>query len=112
MTIDEMLSKMPMVVDNGHGEVGYFTLKYESKSDWRAGYELNEELWLCMNPDSENPPFDNAVMLGSDPNNAIEQLYDLCLEHKLNKESADGWHIAFSSDLMSLRERKIAQIRQ
>lgn len=58
--------------------IGHLTL--ERGKDWEASYSLGGK-YVCMNPYDENPPYNNAVRYGSTPNEALQRLYDWCIEN-------------------------------
>ena len=103
MTTEELLSKLPShigrnrlkdengdttfyVSDNkGGGDIGWLYLHNDGR-DWLASYGIEGE-FVCMNPDDEEPPYDNAFSFGSTPNEALQGLYDWCVVHGFIKEN-------------------------
>lgn len=102
MTTDELLKKLPShigrnrlkdengdttfyVSDNkGGGDIGWLYLHNDGR-DWLASYGIEGE-FVCMNPDAEEPPYDNAFAYGNTPNEALQKLYDWCLDHDFIKK--------------------------
>lgn len=97
MTTDELLNKLPShigrnpIYNEFHNIVGYASDDKEGASigwlylhndgrDWRASYG-REGKYVCMNPDAINPPYNNAVVYGCNPNEALQRLYDWCVEN-------------------------------
>lgn len=81
MTTDELLEKLPAHIGNGFGDYRWLYLHNEGLH-WLASYGV-EGNFLCINPNDENPPYDNAFAYGETPNEALQRLYDWCTEHKL-----------------------------
>ena len=81
MTTDELLEKLPSHIGNGLGDYKWLYLHSDGK-DWLASYGIAGE-FLCMNPNAEEPPYDNAFAYGKTPNEALQGLYDWCIEHKI-----------------------------
>ena len=102
MTTDELLKKLPSHIgrnrlkdENGEtiayvsdnkdgGDIGWLYLHNDGR-DWRASYGIEGE-FVCMNPDAEEPPYDNAFSFGSTPQEALQGLYDWCLDHNFIKK--------------------------
>ena len=90
-TTEELLAKLPShigrtkvhgfyISDNKRGgDIGWLYLNNDGK-DWRASYGL-EGNFVCLNPDAEKPPYNNAVCYGSTPNEALQGLYDWCVKN-------------------------------
>lgn len=96
MTTDELLAKLPSYIGN-RCENGAYILLYPEDDikwlylhndgkDWCASYGVEGE-FLCMNPKAEEPPYDNAFAYGSTPNEALQGLYNWCLEHGFIKDA-------------------------
>ena len=102
MTTDELLTRLPSHIgrnlirnDKGEviayasdnkdgGDIGWLYLHNDGK-DWLASYG-EEGRFVCMNPNDEEPPYDNAFAYGSTPNEALQGLYDWCVEHGFIKQ--------------------------
>jgi hypothetical protein len=95
MSTDELLNKLPKMIGN-HSECGYYLITEEGDDvqwlylhhdgrDWCASYGVEGE-FLCMNPLSKEPPYDNAFAYGKTPNEALQKLYDWCVGHGFIKE--------------------------
>lgn len=97
MTTDELLDKLPShigrnkILDKDGNLLGYSMDKKEGSSigwlylhndgkDWLASYGIKGE-FVCLNPDSEEPPYNNAFAYGRTPNEALQGLYDWCVEN-------------------------------
>lgn len=100
MTTDELFTKLPSHIgrnkvldDNGNciaymsdikpgGDIGWLILHNDgSRSyNWVASYGEEGE-YVCLNPDDENPPYNNAVAHGDTPNEALQGLYDWCVQN-------------------------------
>lgn len=98
MTTDELLEKLPShigrnpiydsnddivayVDDDLPGEdIGWLYLHNDGK-DWRASYGEGDN-FVCLNPESENPPYNNAVVYGTTQNEALQKLYDWCVKNR------------------------------
>lgn len=95
MTTDELLSKLPSHIGNCISDGLYIIAKPEDDiqwlylhndgKHWLASYGIEGE-FLCMNPDAEEPPYDNAFYFGNTPNEALQGLYDWCVKHGFIKE--------------------------
>lgn len=94
MTTDELLTKLPShignhrigncyIIHDEYDDIQWLYLHNDGK-DWCASYGIRGE-FLCMNPDSENPPYDNAFAYGKTPNEALQGLYDWCVKHNFIK---------------------------
>ena len=90
-TTEELLAKLPShigrnkfhgfyISDNKRGgDIGWLYLHNNGK-DWCASYGL-EGNFVCLNPDAEKPPYNNAVCYGSTSNEALQGLYDWCVKN-------------------------------
>ena len=90
-TTEELLAKLPShigrtkfhgfyISDNKRGgDIEWLYLHNDGK-DWCASYGL-EGNFVCLNPDAEMPPYNNAVCYGSTPNEALQGLYDWCVKN-------------------------------
>jgi len=104
MTTDELLSKLPSHIGNHRIKwENYDGLNYDcfaiieqgddiqnlylhnDGKDWLASYGIEGE-FLCMNPNDEKPPYDNAFAYGKTPNEALQKLYEWCVKHDFIKE--------------------------
>lgn len=83
MTTDELLEKLPSHLSNCANDVRWLYLHNDGKS-WLASYGIEGD-FLCMNPNDENPPYDNAFAYGNTPNEALQGLYDWYIKHKSKK---------------------------
>lgn len=97
MTTDELLEKLPSHIgrnplydSNGNivayvgddlsgGDIGWLYLHNDGR-DWRASYG-EEGDFVCLNPTAKNPPYNNAVVYGTTPNEALQKLYNWCIEN-------------------------------
>ena len=97
MTTDELLKKLPSHIgrnplydSNGNivayisddlpgGDIGWLYLHNDGR-DWMASYG-EEGNFVCLNPTAENPPYNNAVVYGTTPNEALQKLYNWCIEN-------------------------------
>jgi hypothetical protein len=96
MTTDELLAKLPSCIgrnrwqdkdgnvigymsDGEDGDMGWLALINEGRH-WRASYEVDGDI-VCLNPHDEKPPYKNAATIGSTPNEALQLLYDWCVEN-------------------------------
>lgn len=98
MTTDELLMKLPSYIgrnlllnkktgdiigyvsDDKKGEyIGWLYLHNDGKY-WCASYG-REGNFVCLNPDAEKPPYNNAVCYAKTPNEALQGLYDWCVEN-------------------------------
>lgn len=102
MTTDELLAKLPSHIgrnplkdENGDifaylsddkegGDIGWLHLLNDGQ-DWLASYGDQGD-FVCMNPDAEEPPYDNAFSYGTTPNEALQGLYDWCIKHNFIKD--------------------------
>lgn len=99
-TTDELLEILPSSVGNHKIEYedGYYCYIISEKGDdiqhlnlhnggkdWCASYGVEGE-FLCMNPNSEEPPYDNAFYYGNTPKESLIGLCEWCVAHdiKLN----------------------------
>ena len=92
ITVDELLIKLPPYIgrnplkdengkivgytsDNKPGNsMGWLYLHNDGR-DWCASYGT-EGNFVCLNPDAEKPPYNNAVRYGKTLNEALQGLYD------------------------------------
>lgn len=97
MTTDELLSALPshigrnplrdskgkiiayMSDDKDGGDIGWLYLHNDGK-DWCASYGT-QGYFVCLNPDDDEPPYNNAVAYGGTANEALQKLYDWCVEN-------------------------------
>ena len=104
MTTDELLQKLPHMIGRNRGDgfyisddkegldMGWLNLCHESNKgfegsgDWCAGYGNNYKGYVCMNPDSPKPPYNNAVAYGDTAHEALQGLYDWCVKNGFIKE--------------------------
>lgn len=102
MTTDELFKKLPSHVgrnplydENGKiiayasdnkegGDIGWLQLKNDGR-DWVASYGPQGR-FVCMNPDANEPPYNNAVAYGDTPNEALQGIYDWCVKNGFVKE--------------------------
>lgn len=93
MTTNELLFKLPRMIGNcGKGcylkrydhpedQIGFLTLVNEGGNPpWRASYD-DDGQFVCMNPLNKEPPYNNAVAWGNTPNEALQGLYDWCINN-------------------------------
>lgn len=98
MTTDELLMKLPshigrnILLDKENGNIiGYYSddkrgedmgwlYLHNTGRDWIASYGV-EGKFVCLNPDAEKPPYNNAVAYGKTPNEALQSLYDWCVNN-------------------------------
>lgn len=95
MTTDELLEKLPAMIGNKRtydsegrpdgyimdstGTIGFLQLCNDGKH-WVASYGEQGE-YVCLNPTDETPPYNNAFDIGDTPNEALQGLYDWCVEN-------------------------------
>ena len=90
MSTDELLQKLPNIIGN-HRFNGCYILEYptdqignlcliKDKKCWIASY-MDGEHYVCLNPEDEKPPYNNAVAYGDTPNEALQTLYDWCVKN-------------------------------
>jgi hypothetical protein len=90
MTTDELLNILPSHICNHmeHGcyvefepedNIGWLYLHNDGK-DWLASYGREGE-FVCMG-NLKNGMYDNAFAYGKTPNEALQKLYEWCVEHK------------------------------
>ena len=96
MTVEELLLKLPSHIgrnkENGFYvsdfkpgySVGWLYLHNDGK-DWCASYGVEGE-FVCLNPDGP-APYNNAVCYASTPREALQGLYDWCIENGFIKLS-------------------------
>ena len=96
MTTDELLIKLPSHIDRNQVngvylsdnklgiDIGWLYLHNDGK-DWVAYYGYGSKS-VCLNPDAEKPPYNNAVAFGKTPNEALQRLYDWCVENGFIKD--------------------------
>ncbi|MBP5457675.1 MAG: hypothetical protein J6Y37_14380 [Paludibacteraceae bacterium] len=65
--------------DRDGGDIGWLYL-HNDGNGWVASYGVQGE-YVCMNPDDDDPPYNNAVAYGDTPNEALRCLYDWCVEN-------------------------------
>lgn len=80
MLTDELLEKLPSHIGNRLNDIEWLYLHNDGKH-WLASYGIEGE-FLCMNPNAEKPPYDNAFAYGNTPNEALQGLYDWYVKHK------------------------------
>lgn len=97
MTTDELLKKLPSHVGRNPiydehnniigyasdtkdgGDIGWLYLHNDGKC-WLASYGTQGN-FVCMNPDSPNPPYNNAFAYGDTPYAALLGLYNWCKQN-------------------------------
>lgn len=90
MTTDELLEKLPKAIGNNTNDGMMFLVKetdqieglylhYDGR-DWVASYGTEGD-YVCLNPEAEQPPYNNAVKYGSTPNEALQNLYNWCKDN-------------------------------
>lgn len=90
MNTDEILQKLPNIIgNNGHDgcyilaspldQIGTLCL-IKDKRNWIAAY-MDAEKYVCLNPEDEKPPYNNAVAYGATPNEALHGLYNWCIKY-------------------------------
>jgi len=87
MTTDELLMKLPAYIGNHKKGECYVICKPTDRietlylqndgKNWLASYGVEGE-FVCMNPNSPNPPYNCAFAYGKTPNEALQGLYDWC----------------------------------
>ena len=99
MTTDELLEKLPHMIGR-HGAngvyiqraneecaIGWLNISHESNKgfegsgDWRVSYECSEGGSVCMNWDDPEPPYNNAIVYGDTAHEALQRMYDWCVEN-------------------------------
>lgn len=102
MTTDELLMKLPSCIgrnkriikttgstfyfpDNKAGASFGFLYLHNDGKDWCASYGTDGK-FVCLNPDAETPPYNNAVCYGKTPQEALQKLYDWCVENNFIKK--------------------------
>lgn len=96
MTTDELLEKLPTMIGNNrrynslgwptgysiesyYDRIGFLRLCNDGEH-WVASYG-DEGEYVCLNSTSKNPPYNNAVSIGDTPNEALQGLFDWCVEN-------------------------------
>lgn len=90
MSTDELLQKLPNIIGNHRfngcyilesqtDQIGHLCL-IKDKRSWIAAY-MDVEHYVCLNPEDEMPPYNNAVAYGDTPNEALQTLYDWCVKN-------------------------------
>lgn len=90
ITTEELLMKSPShigrnkfngfyISDGESIDIGWLYLHNDGK-DWCAFYGDRDEI-VCLNPDVENPPYNNAICYGTTPQEALQKLFDWCVEN-------------------------------
>lgn len=95
MTTDELLEKLPKMIGNNriyeygriigytiessYDRIGFLRLSNDGEH-WVAFYG-DEGEYVCLNPKDENPPYNNAMYIGDTPNEALQGLFDWCVEN-------------------------------
>lgn len=91
---DELLNELPKMIGNNYhngcyilskedDQIGWLTLHYEGGNfPWKVFYQDTFGVSVCMNPKDEKPPYNNAIAYGDTPNEALQKLYDWCIENK------------------------------
>lgn len=90
MSTDELLQKLPNIIGNHKfngcyilesptDQIGHLCLIKDKKS-WSASY-MDVEHYVCLNPEDEKPPYNNAVVYGDTANEALQKLYDWCVKN-------------------------------
>lgn len=95
MTTDELLEKLPAAIGNNrnyengriigysikssYDRIGFLQLCNDGKH-WVASYGEQGE-YVCLNPTDKNPPYNNAFYIGDTPNEALQGLFDWCVEN-------------------------------
>jgi hypothetical protein len=42
---------------------------------------MDVEHYVCLNPEDEKPPYNNAVVYGDTPSEALQKLYNWCVKN-------------------------------
>ncbi len=90
MSTDELLEKLPSIIGNNRcndcyilespsDQIGHLAL-IKDKRNWIAAYNDGER-HVCLNPEDNPPPYNNAVCYGNTPNEALGKLYDWCVKY-------------------------------
>lgn len=96
MTTDELLQKLPSHIgrnplyDNGEiigyfsdrnegCDIGWLYLHNDGKS-WCAYYGEDNEC-VTLNPNDNEPPYNNAIAFGNTAQEALQVLYDWCIKN-------------------------------
>jgi len=80
MLTDELLENLPSHIGNCLNDIKWLYLHNDGRH-WLASYGIEGE-FLCVNPNAEKPPYDNAFAYGNTPNEALQGLYDWYVKHK------------------------------
>lgn len=101
MTTDELLSKLPRLIgrnpiyDKDHkiiaysrdgkegSDVGWLTLRHLGNY-WEASYR-GHKYAVCMNPETTESAYNNAICYGETANEALQELYNWCVENNFIK---------------------------
>lgn len=70
--------------DKPGSSIGWLYLNNDGKG-WVASYGTEGD-FLCLNPESKTPPYNNACAFGDTPNEALQNLYDWCVNNNFIKE--------------------------
>ena len=92
MTTDELLTSLPTRIGRNRGNGCYFSDNKPGASigwlqlindgkDWEASYKGWNDKIVCLNPDASEPPFNNAIFYAETPNEALQMLYDWCVDN-------------------------------
>lgn len=102
MTTDELLGKLPALIgrnpiyNTNHNVIAYISDHkpggctgnlhlVNDGEDWCASYGTSGH-YVCLNPDSQKPPYDNALFYGKTPNEALQGLYNWCVKNGFIKD--------------------------
>ena len=97
MTTDELLLKLPSHIGRNRANgfylsdhkagasIGWLQLVNDGR-DWEASYRDGHDALVCLNPDALQPPYNNAFAIGDTPNEALQRLYDWCVNNDFIKE--------------------------
>lgn len=103
MTTDELLQKLPCKIGRNpvrsdDGEIlfyiedrkegistGWLTIHNEGFS-WMVMYGNKIEGSVCLNPDSSNPPYNNAIVYGETYKETLQKMYDWLVENNFIKK--------------------------
>ena len=95
MATDELLQKLPSYIGN-HKKGDCYILEektdrieglylHNDGKDWLASYGIIGK-FVCMNPEAEKPPYNNAFAYGKTPNEALQGLYNWCVKNNFIKQ--------------------------